>query len=550
MSVFLGGIPVKKRILAVLLALVLCLGLAPVVSLAADVSYPVTGGNLTFDLTTGTITGCGKDVTEAVIPAQIYDVPVTTIGDSAFFGCKNLTNVTIPDSVTTIGEKAFSDTGLTNVIIPEGVTEIRSMAFCDCINLLTASVPGSATSLGKRIFENCYELTSVTLGEGITELPFCMFEDCTALISVDLPQSLVTVGDCAFSGCYALQHIQLPDNVTSIGDSAFCDCEALEDIRLGSSLQTIGEKAFFRCYSLETIQLPDSVTTLTKLAFFRSGLTSISIPSSVTELSRAVFQDCESLKEIYLPDTITLINEDTFWGCPALTDIYYAGTVTQWADVDFQSDTTAAIHFNSTSPSPIGNTSAWAVSEIEKAAEMGLIPEALAGQDLTKSISRTEFAAVAVKVFENLSGSKAVPIVNNPFTDTKDVEVLKAYGIGAVDGTSATTFTPNALLNREQCATMLTRVFKKITLAGWTLASDSQFKLDYAQPAKFADDGNISDWAKDSVYFMVANGIIKGVGENKFAPKNTTSAEEAQGYANATREQALAIAVRMVENLK
>ncbi len=195
-------------------------------------------------------------------------------------------------------------------------------------------------------------------------------------------------------------------------------------------------------------------------------------------------------------------------------------------------------------------TSPWANTEIEKANQMNLVPDALKKADLTQPITRVEFAAVAVKVFENLSGGKAVPIVNNPFTATKDTEVLKAYGIGAVNGTSTTTFTPDALLNREQCATMLTRVFKRITLAGWTLDTDSQFNLDYKMPAKFADDAEISDYARDSVYFMAANGIINGVGNNKFAPKNTTSAQEAQGYANATREQALAIAVRMVENLK
>ena len=192
----------------------------------------------------------------------------------------------------------------------------------------------------------------------------------------------------------------------------------------------------------------------------------------------------------------------------------------------------------------------WAVSEMERAYEMELVPQVLVGQDLTRPITRSEFAAVAVKVFENLSGAKAVPVVVNPFTDTSDLEVLKAYQVGAVNGTSATTFTPDALLNREQCAAMLTRVFKRITLPGWTLDTDSQFRLDYKMPARFADDGEISDYARDSVYFMAANGIINGVGGNKFAPKNTTTAQEAQGYANATREQALAIAVRMVENLK
>ena len=193
--------------------------------------------------------------------------------------------------------------------------------------------------------------------------------------------------------------------------------------------------------------------------------------------------------------------------------------------------------------------SEWANEELEKADAMGLIPDCLDGADLTADITRAEFAAVAVKVYEALSGTPAIPIVNNPFTDCNDVEVLKAYNIGAVNGTSATTYDPDALLNREQAATMLTRVFKKITLAGWTLPTDSQFTLPYTKPAAFADDKDISDWAKDSVYFMAANGIINGVGNNKFAPKNVTTEEQATGYANATREQALLIAVRMMENL-
>ena len=196
------------------------------------------------------------------------------------------------------------------------------------------------------------------------------------------------------------------------------------------------------------------------------------------------------------------------------------------------------------------DASAWAQSELQQAEALGLIPDILDGADLTADITRAEFAAVAVKVYEALSGTAALPALANPFTDTTDVEILKAYNIGAVNGTSATTYSPNDLLNREQAATMLTRVFKRVTLPGWTLSTDAQFTLPYEKPTPFADDKDISDWAKDSVYFMAANGIINGVGNNKFAPKNVTTEEQANGYANATREQALIIAVRMVENLK
>ena len=88
------------------------------------------------------------------------------------------------------------------------------------------------------------------------------------------------------------------------------------------------------------------------------------------------------------------------------------------------------------------------------------------------------------------------------------------------------------------------------TIDGWTIAEDSKYPLEYTKSNTFVDDDKISSWAKDSVYFMNANGIINGVGDNKFAPKNVTSAEEAVGYANVTREQAIIIATRMVKNLK
>jgi hypothetical protein len=86
-------------------------------------------------------------------------------------------------------------------------------------------------------------------------------------------------------------------------------------------------------------------------------------------------------------------------------------------------------------------------------------------------------------------------------------------------------------------------------MSGWTFETDANYPLRFTWPALFADDRNISGWARESVYFMVSRGIIHGMGNNIFAPDNMTSDEQARGYANATREQALAIAVRMVENL-
>ena len=198
--------------------------------------------------------------------------------------------------------------------------------------------------------------------------------------------------------------------------------------------------------------------------------------------------------------------------------------------------------------------SQWALAELAEADKLGLIPDSLRDADLTRPITRAEFAAVSVRAYEALSGEKASPVAVNPFTDTNDVEVLKAYQVGITTGTSASTFHPDTLLNREQAATMLTRVYKKIVIDGWEMSKDGEFadtfNAMFTMPSPFADDAKISDWAKPSVYFMAANGIINGVGNNTFAPRATTDAEVAIGYAQATREQALAIATRMVKNLK
>ena len=179
-----------------------------------------------------------------------------------------------------------------------------------------------------------------------------------------------------------------------------------------------------------------------------------------------------------------------------------------------------------------------------------LIPAELKNKDLTKSITRAEFCAVAVQLYEEMGGPRLnAASLDTPFVDTSSDAVKKAYKLGITNGTSATTFDPYTLISREQLATMLTRVYKSLNLPGWTLATDSSYKLDYNGTTKFADDGYISAYAKPSVYFMVKNGVIKGLTATTFAPRNVTTYEQAIGYANASREQALIMAVRMFQKL-
>ncbi|MBN2221785.1 MAG: S-layer homology domain-containing protein [Vallitaleaceae bacterium] len=220
-------------------------------------------------------------------------------------------------------------------------------------------------------------------------------------------------------------------------------------------------------------------------------------------------------------------NEEDFFS----TD--QVGLICEWEQVQVSSNTSYT-------------ASDWAINEIREADERGLIPEGLTTKNLRKPINRAEFAAVSVKVYEALTNTKATTIAN-PFVDTSDEEVLKAYHIGITNGTSQNTFSPNLILNREQAATMLTRVLKKSANPTWTLITDDQYSLVYKRGTLFSDNADISNYAWHSVYFMAANGIINGVGDNKFSPRATTSAQVAMDYASATREQALLIALRMVK---
>lgn len=185
--------------------------------------------------------------------------------------------------------------------------------------------------------------------------------------------------------------------------------------------------------------------------------------------------------------------------------------------------------------------SSWAVAELDKAKEAGLIPEILKGADMTKPITREEFAELALVLYEKTTEVKVEAANENPFTDTVNPQILKAYKIGVTQGTSATTFAPKVLINREQCATMLFRTIKAI-------APDGDYSIEGIKD--FPDQKNISTWAMEGTKYMSKLGIIKGDSAGNFMPKASTTAQEASGYGMATREAAILMSVRTYNVLK
>lgn len=198
-----------------------------------------------------------------------------------------------------------------------------------------------------------------------------------------------------------------------------------------------------------------------------------------------------------------------------------------------------------------GLVSGWAKDEVTAADSLGLIPDTLYGKDLSQPITRAEFCAVALQLYENLAKTE-VPYAPSPFTDiagNPDANsIARAAALNITVGTSPTTFSPQENISREQLVTMLTRTVKKYLYPNWTFATDASYPLDITGVKAYADDKDISDYARESVYYLTKLGVVGGVGNNTFAPKATTSAQVATGYATATREQALLIAVRLYTN--
>ena len=244
----------------------------------------------------------GKTTTSYTIPDS-----VTSIGDSAFSGC-NLTSITIPDSVTSIGNYAFSGCkSLTSITIPNSVTFISYGVFASCYSLETFTIPDSVTYIGEGAFYDCYSLTSITIPDNITDIGNVAFANCTSLTTVNFNAVNCTkMGGwdisyyekaSAFYGCTNLTTVNIGINVVNIPSYAFYNCSSLTSVTISDSVTNIGNNAFWGCTSLTTVNFGDKVTNIPAGAFsYCSSLTSVTIPDSVTSIGQAAFADCTSVK--------------------------------------------------------------------------------------------------------------------------------------------------------------------------------------------------------------------------------------------------------------
>ena len=261
--------------------------------------------------------GC-RSLTSLVIPDS-----VTNIGDYAFSGCRSLTDIVIPDSVTRIGDGAFRGCkSLTDIVIPNSVTSIGDNAFEYCFSLSNLVIPDGVTSIEDNAFEGCYSLSSVVIPDSVSCIGFGAFENCSSLTDIVIPDSVTSIGGYAFGCCESLTDIVIPNSVTSIGDNAFWYCKSLSSVVIPAGVTSIGARAFCECSSLISIVIPDGITCIGESAFcVCSSLSSVVIPDSVTSIGNYAFAYCKSLTDIVIPNSVTSIGDNAFRHCSSLSSL-------------------------------------------------------------------------------------------------------------------------------------------------------------------------------------------------------------------------------------
>ncbi|KAK8839440.1 hypothetical protein M9Y10_031793 [Tritrichomonas musculus] len=194
-------------------------------------------------------------ITTITIPSS-----VTTIGDNAFANCLLLTQITIPPTVASIGSRAFFNCkSMKNIIIPSCLTIINDETFRNCLSLTEISVPSSVKEIGEGAFCGCQSLKQISFPP-VSTIKNNTFKDCISLAEIEIPDTVTSIGDFAFNRCSSLTKITVPSLVKSIGFYAFRACTSLNEINLPNSLEIIRENAFERCSSLKQILIPKFVT--------------------------------------------------------------------------------------------------------------------------------------------------------------------------------------------------------------------------------------------------------------------------------------------------
>lgn len=316
-------------------------------------SFTIDGINYNLTNYTTVEVAQGSYIGEISIPASItyqeknYDV--TGIASYAFYSCSGLTAVSIPSSITSIGNSAFMGcTNLTSIEIPDNVTDFGDLMFYGCTKLKSIKLPDSMTTIRNGMFYYCSSLTSFEFPNGVTSIENDAFCGCSLLKDIVLPDRVTRLGSGVFSGCtsqltpvynnkifaympreYSYTHevYTIPNGITTIAGNAFNGCSGLTTITIPNSVTSIGRSAFGGC-TFNSIDIPNSVIELEQGAFEYCSLHSITIPESMRRIGDEAFMSCSELESVTFLNGVETIGDYVFAYCSKLTSVSLPNSLT------------------------------------------------------------------------------------------------------------------------------------------------------------------------------------------------------------------------------
>lgn len=272
-----------KKLISVLTVLTLLISCCVI---SAGTVYALDGDYIYKELSDGTAeitgyTGEGGDVT---LPSALGGLEVTSLGDKAFYKNKNLKNVTLPDSITHIGDQTFAGSYITGITMTDAVIDMGTNTFTYCVYLEDITLSAGLNTISNNAFSNCTRLESVVIPEGVGIISTSAFQFCNHLTSVSIPSTVYTIDDYAFAQT-AIEEIALPENTTEINYCAFFQCENLKAIEIPAGVKEIGDYAFSQCSSLSSVTLNEGTQSIGTGAFDACPFKEITIPASVTSIA-------------------------------------------------------------------------------------------------------------------------------------------------------------------------------------------------------------------------------------------------------------------------
>ena len=252
---------------------------------------------------------------------------------------------------------------LESLSLPNSVTYIGNRAFVACEKLTSFTIPNSITSISANCFERCYGLTSIEIPNSVTSIGESAFLECTGLISIDLPNSVINIRGGAFSKCSKLTTITIPNSVETIGGYAFSECVNLQSVNIPNKVSTIDNYTFQNCKSLASIDIPNTVNAIKSGAFQGcTSLKTITFPNSINTISSSVCQGCEKLAKVTIPSSIQSIGNSAFSSCSELKDFYCFASIVPSTNLDVFNDSYieyATLHIPSSSANAYKENAPW-----------------------------------------------------------------------------------------------------------------------------------------------------------------------------------------------